>query len=149
MSEQFFSKTEQDSIVSAIQKAELNTSGEIRVHLEPNCEIDAVERAKQVFEELNMHATELKNGVLFYLAYTDKKFAIIGDSGIHEKVSDAFWNEEKEILQTHFKNKQFTEGLCLGIAKAGEKLQQYFPYQSNDTNELSNDISFGGNNNEK
>jgi uncharacterized membrane protein len=146
MSELFFSKEQQDKIVAAIKEAELNTSGEIRVHLEPNCSIDSVERAKQVFEELKMHETELKNGVLFYLAYSDKKFAIIGDNGIHEKVSDSFWNEEKELMKTHFIQKQFTEGLCIAIAKAGQKLKEHFPYQTNDTNELSNEISFGGNN---
>ncbi len=146
MSELFFSKEQQDKIVDAIKEAELNTSGEIRVHLEPNCTIDAVDRAKQVFEELKMHETEQKNGVLFYLAHSDKKFAIIGDSGIHQKVSDSFWNEEKELMKTHFAQKHFTEGLCFAIAKAGQKLKEHFPYQANDTNELSNEISFGGNN---
>lgn len=144
MSELFFSKEQQDKIVDAIKEAELNTSGEIRVHLEPNCSTDAVERAKQVFEELKMDQTDQKNGVLFYLAYTDKKFAILGDKGIHEIVTDAFWNEEKELMKTHFAQKQFTEGLCLAIGKAGQKLKEYFPYQTNDTNELSNEISFGG-----
>ena len=144
MSEQFFSKRQQESIVTAIQNAELNTSGEIRVHIEPHCKQEVMERAKQVFEELNMHQTELKNGVLFYLAYLDKKFAILGDSGIHLKVTDAFWNEEKELMKTHFAKGQFTEGLCLAIEKAGQRLKEHFPYQSNDVNELSNDISFGG-----
>ncbi|MFZ4796858.1 MAG: TPM domain-containing protein [Bacteroidia bacterium] len=144
MSELFFSKEQQDKIVNAIKEAELNTSGEIRVHLEPNCSTDAIERAKQVFEELKMHETEQKNGVLFYLAYSDKKFAILGDKGIHQIVTDAFWNEEKELMKTYFAQKQFTEGLCIAIAKAGQKLKEYFPYQTNDTNELSNEISFGG-----
>lgn len=145
MSELFFSKEQQDKIVAAIQEAELNTSGEIRVHLEPNCNVDVIVRAKQVFEELKMHETEQKNGVLFYLAYSDKKFAILGDSGIHQIVTDSFWNEEKELMKTHFSQKQFTEGLCIAIAKAGKKLKEHFPYQTNDTNELSNEISFGGN----
>lgn len=145
MSELFFSKEQQDKIVAAIQEAELNTSGEIRVHLEPNCKLDVIDRAKQVFEELKMHETEQKNGVLFYLAYSDKKFAILGDSGIHQIVTDSFWNEEKELMKTHFSQKQFTEGLCIAIAKAGKKLKEHFPYQTNDTNELSNEISFGGN----
>lgn len=146
MSESIFSKLQQDSIVKAIQEAELNTSGEIRLHVEPHCNIDVVARAKQVFEELNMHQTELKNGVLFYLAYQDKKFAIIGDSGIHEKVTDAFWNEARDLMRNHFVSGNFTEGICLAIAKAGQKLKEHFPYQSNDNNELSNEISFGGGN---
>lgn len=143
MSKTFFTTQEQDQIIESIRLAELNTSGEIRLHIEANCEGDAYERAKVVFEQLGMHATEQKNGVLFYLAYADHKFAILGDKGIHEKVSQQFWDAEKELLLSYFKQQKFAEGLCLAIAQAGEKLKQHFPYQSNDTNELSNDISFG------
>ena len=114
------------------------------MHVEPKCPGDAYERALQVFAELKMHETEQKNGVLFYLAYKDKKFSIVGDEGIHNKVKDTFWNEVRDILTQHFKQNNFTEGLVEGIAKAGEKLKSFFPYQSNDNNELSNDISFGG-----
>jgi uncharacterized membrane protein len=143
MSKTFFTTQEQDQIIESIRLAELNTSGEIRLHIEAKCEGDAYERAKVVFEQLGMHATEQKNGVLFYLAYADHKFAILGDKGIHEKVSQQFWDAEKELLLSYFKQQKFAEGLCLAIAQAGEKLKQHFPYQSNDTNELSNDISFG------
>jgi len=143
MSKTFFTSQEQDQIIESIRMAELNTSGEIRLHIEANCEGDAYERAKILFEQLGMHATEQKNGVLFYLAYANHKFAILGDKGIHEKVSQQFWDEEKDLLVSYFKQQKFAEGLCLAIAQAGEKLKQYFPYQSDDTNELSNDISFG------
>jgi uncharacterized membrane protein len=143
MSKTFFTSQEQDQIIESIRMAELNTSGEIRLHIEANCEGDAYERAKVVFEQLGMHATEQKNGVLFYLAYANQKFAILGDKGIHEKVSQQFWDEEKELLVSYFKHQKFAEGLCLAIAQAGDKLKQHFPYQSNDTNELSNEISFG------
>lgn len=143
-----FNKQEQAQIIEAIKHAELQTSGEIRVHVEPKCKTEPVECAKEIFVKLNMHATELKNGVLFYLAYKDKKFVVIGDSGIHEKVTDAFWDEERDILQSHFKENKFAEGLCLAIQKAGEKLNTYFPRQHNDSNELRDDISFGGAENE-
>lgn len=143
MSKTFFTSQEQDQIIESIRMAELNTSGEIRLHIEANCDGDAYERAKVVFEQLGMHATEQKNGVLFYLAYANQKFAILGDKGIHEKVSQQFWDEEKELLVSYFKQQKFAEGLCLAIAQAGDKLKQHFPYQSNDTNELSNEISFG------
>lgn len=143
MAKTFFTETEQQQIVEAIRQAELNTSGEIRLHVEARCKGDAYQRAKSVFEGLGMHKTALKNGVLFYLAYQDKKFAILGDKGIHEKVSQQFWDEEKELLLQYFKQQQHAEGLCLAINQAGEKLKQYFPYASDDTNELSNDISFG------
>jgi uncharacterized membrane protein len=143
MSKTFFTAQEQDQIIESIRLAELNTSGEIRLHIEANCEGDAYERAKVVFEALSMHATEQKNGVLFYLAYAHHKFAILGDKGIHEKVSQQFWDAEKELLLTYFKQNKFVDGICLAITQAGEKLKEHFPYQSNDTNELSNDISFG------
>lgn len=143
MAKTFFTETEQQQIVEAIRQAELNTSGEIRLHVEARCKGDAYERAKSVFEGLGMHKTALKNGVLFYLAYQDKKFAILGDKGIHEKVSQQFWDQEKELLLQYFKQQQHAEGLCLAIKQAGEKLKQYFPYASDDSNELSNDISFG------
>jgi uncharacterized membrane protein len=90
-----------------------------------------------------MHKTELRNGVLFYLAVTDKKFAILGDKGINEKVPENFWDNIKELMLDHFKKQQFTEGLCKGIEMAGEKLKTHFPLQSNDKNELTNEISIG------
>ncbi|MBP9186997.1 MAG: TPM domain-containing protein [Bacteroidia bacterium] len=145
MANTFFTEAQQQQIVEAIRLAELNTSGEIRVHIEAKCAGDAYERAKHVFGELGMHATELKNGVLFYLAYADKKFAILGDKGIHEKVSQKFWDEENTLLLSHFKQQKFAEGLCLAIEQAGEKLKHHFAYQSDDVNELSNEISFGNN----
>jgi uncharacterized membrane protein len=144
MAKQFFTEVEQQKIISAIQNAEQQTSGEIRVHVEPDCKGEPYHRAKEVFEKLGMHATELKNGVLFYVAYKDKKFAVLGDKGIHEKVTQHFWDEVKELLKSEFKNGNFSEGLCIGIKKAGEKLHANFPYKENDTNELSNEISFGG-----
>jgi uncharacterized membrane protein len=143
MAKDFFSETERLQIIDAIKQAELNTSGEIRVHIEPTCDGDAYERGMKVFESLGMHATELKNGVLFYVAYQSKKFAILGDKGIHEKVSQQFWDAEKEVLLNHFKDNQYAAGLCKAIADAGSKLKQYFPYADNDTNELSDDISYG------
>src|ERR1043166_5520051 len=104
MAAAFFSAEEQERIIEAIRSAEHETSGEIRLHVEPACAEDAYERAKQVFDQLGMGSTELKNGVLFYLAYEDKKFAVIGDSGIHEKVQDTFWNETKALMEAHFKD---------------------------------------------
>lgn len=144
MAKHFFTETEQQQIIEAIKQAELNTSGEIRLHIEPKCDDDPYDRAQKVFESLGMHATELKNGVLFYLAYQSKKFAIIGDQGIHEKVSQQFWDAEKEVLLHYFKEGNHAAGLIKAIGDAGQKLKSHFPFQSNDTNELSNDISFGG-----
>ena len=136
--------SQQEQVVAAIRSAELVTSGEGRVHIETNClESDVIERAKQVFADLGMHRTDLKNGVLFYLATDDRKFAVLGDKGINERVPDNFWNNVRDTMRAHFKKNEFAEGLSQGIQLAGEQLKTFFPRQANDINELSDDISFG------
>lgn len=139
----FFNETQQEAIGVSIANAELNTSGEIRVHLEEKCKTEPVQRAIQVFEQLAMHKTEHRNGVLFYLAVKDKKFAVIGDLGINDIVGENFWDDVKSEMLKKFQQGLFTEGLSNGIEMAGQKLKTHFPYQSDDVNELSNDISFG------
>lgn len=139
---EFFTDTQQKSIQLAIENAELHTSGEIRVHLDSKCKGEVIKVAKNIFEKLNMHKTELRNGVLFYLAVEDKKFAIIGDKGINDAVESNFWDSIRDIMTEEFKKNQFTVGLCQGIEMAGNKLKTHFPYQKDDTNELTNDISF-------
>ena len=141
--QKFFTDIQQQAIIKSIEKAELNTSGEIRLHVEDTCKINPVERAIEIFEKLEMHKTELRNGVLFYLATKDKKIAVIGDKGINDIVTENFWDDVKNEIINQFKYNQFTEGICKGIEMAGEKLKIHFPFQSDDTNELSNDISFG------
>ena len=138
----FFSKEEQQKIVSAIKEAELNTSGEIRVHIENRCKGESLKRAAEMFYELKMDHTAARNGILFYLAVKDRKFAIIGDEGINRNVEHDFWNDIKDEMTSMFKEGQFTEGLVAGILKCGNKLKQYFPYQEDDVNELSDEISF-------
>ncbi|MSQ78239.1 MAG: TPM domain-containing protein [Flavobacteriaceae bacterium] len=137
----FLSKDEEKLIVDAIASAEKTTSGELRVHIEKDCLLDPYERAVAVFEELNMHNTTLKNGVLIYLAFDDKKFAIIGDQGIHDAVTDSFWDSVKESMKTYFAQNKFAEGIAHAVRESGEKLKMYFPWQDSDLNELPNDIS--------
>ena len=143
MAKHLFTKEEQNQIVQAVQSAEKNTSGEIMVHIEQRCKEDVLDRASGVFDMLGMQKTDLRNGVLFYLAVKDRKFAILGDAGINEKVPDGFWDDIKDNMLGHFKNGHFTQGLTEGINKAGEQLKAHFPYQSDDKNELSDEISFG------
>jgi uncharacterized membrane protein len=139
----FFTDLQQKAILEAIEKAEKNTSGEIRVHLEGKCKIDPTKRAIEVFEKLKMHETELRNGVLFYLATDDKKFAVIGDMGINNVVPSNFWDSVKDSVISNFKVGKFAEGITEGVYLTGEKLVTHFPYKENDMNELKNDISFG------
>lgn len=138
----FFSKEQVDGIVASIAKAERLTSGEIRLHLEDTCDKDVLKRVEEVFTKYKMHETAERNGVLFYLAVGSKDFAVAGDKGIHEKVTQSFWEEINKLVLAHFKEEKFTEGLCKGIELCGEQLQKYFPLKENDKNELSDEISF-------
>ena len=141
--EDFLSQKEEQVVINAIKIAEKNTSGEIRVHLEKNTIKPPMERALEVFYALKMNETQLRNGVLIYVAVESKKFAILGDEGIDAKVSENFWDSEKELMLTHFKKAQFAKGMELAILEVGSRLQEFFPYQSDDTNELSDEISKG------
>jgi uncharacterized membrane protein len=138
----FFTKEQQAQILAAVKEAEKETSGEIRVHIETSFTGDVLDRAAWVFKKLGMHKTAERNGVLFYLALNNRKFAIIGDSGIHTKVPEGFWNEVSENMGNNFREGKFAEGLSEGILLAGKQLQKHFPYQQDDVNELPDDISF-------
>lgn len=138
----FFSKEEKEAIKAAIVKAETNTSGEVRVHIENACKGDVLDRAAYLFDKLNMHKTEQRNGVLFYLAVEDRKFAVIGDAGINGVVEEHFWEEIKHTMAVNFKHGAFTKGLSTGIEMTGRKLKKFFPFQKDDVNELSDEISF-------
>jgi len=139
----FFSKEDKARIVAAIQEAEKETSGEIRLHIESHCPEEALTRAKRIFAKLKMHQTKLRNGTLIYLATDDRKFAIFGDKGINEVVPDNFWKDVKDEMRAAFLNGEFSEGIIKGISRIGEKLKAFFPYQSDDVNELPDDISIG------
>lgn len=141
--EEFLTKKEEQEIIAAIRIAEKNTSGEIRVHVEATSNKDPYERALEVFILLKMNNTKDENAVLIYVAVDDKKFVIYGDKGINKVVPKDFWNSTKDVMQNHFKKGDFKQGLVDGILKAGKELQVHFPWQIDDENELSNEISKG------
>ena len=132
-----------EKIASAIQQAEKKTSGEVRVHIESNIKKkkSAFDRAVEVFHQLGMQETTLRNGVLVYVALDDRQFAIIGDQGIHEKVGYDFWDKEKDEMSTYFKQEDIIGGIVYFIEQIGLKLQKFFPYQKGDVDELSDEIS--------
>lgn len=139
--EDFLTYDEEQQIVEAIRKAELQTSGEIRVHLERHADKDIMDRATEVFHWLKMANTADRNGVLIYVAVKDHQFAIIGDKGIHDVVHQSFWDTTRDIIATHFRARKFTKGLIEGITMAGKELQNYFPWERGDINELPDEIS--------
>ena len=132
---------DKDLIQDAIAQAELETSGEIRVHIDKACDGDPVKRAIEVFEELRMHETQLRNGVLIFIAFSNQKLAIIGDKGVNELVPSNFWDSTRDVMIQLFKQGKFTEGICAAVKEAGEQLATYFPLEEGDVNELSNKIS--------
>jgi uncharacterized membrane protein len=138
----FFTKEQQDMILASVKEAEKETSGEIRVHIETLFKGDVLDRAAWIFKKLGMYKTAGRNGVLFYLAVSNRKFAIIGDAGINAKVPAGFWDEISTLLQNNFREGKFTEGLSEGILLAGKQLKTHFPYMKDDINELSDEISF-------
>jgi uncharacterized membrane protein len=139
--QEFLSALDQARIVSAIEDAEKRTAGEIRVHVQPKvvgAEIRTV--AEKTFERLGMTKTAARNGVLLFIASEDRKFVILGDKGIDEKVPPGFWDDIIANLTIRFKSSEFTEGVIEAISAAGEHLQRYFPRQADDVDELPNAI---------
>jgi len=139
---EFFTKEQQEQIRNAIKDAEDLTSGEIRVHIETNTTGNVLDRAAWIFKRIGMYGTAGRNGVLFYLAITNRQFAVIGDQGINSKVPEDFWDDIKEAVGHHFSTGKFTEGLVKGISMAGTQLKVHFPFRKDDVNELPDDISF-------
>lgn len=134
---------EELKVVEAIQRGERSTSAEIKIHIDKKCPKDPLDSAVEWFHKLKMEQTELRNGVLIYIASDDRKMAIIGDKGINELVEDGFWNTTYEIMRSSFSKGEYCQGLCGAIDSVAAILKQHFPYQSDDVNELSDDISYG------
>lgn len=140
---EFIGTQGEQQIVKAIKEAELNTSGEIRVHIEAKCPSDPLKRAVYIFNYLKMYNTKARNGVLVYVAVESRKFAIIGDAGINNAVPDNFWDEIKEKMRAAFSAGDYVGGISGAVKEAGNSLKKYFPYQSDDINEQPDEISFG------
>jgi uncharacterized membrane protein len=138
----FFSQAEASAIEQAVRQAESRTSAEIKLFVSRHCWTNIREKAATVFKKLGLYKTRQRNGVLILLVLTNREFIIYGDQGIHEKVGQRFWDDVRTTMLSYFKKDSFGEGLCEGIKLAGEKLAQYFPYKSNDINEISNEVEY-------
>ena len=138
----FFTSQEEEDIIQAIKNAELDTSGEIRVHIETSCKGDVMVKAEELFEQLEIKKTALRNGVLFFVAVKNRKFALICDEGIKKSVPSTFQNEINDLMLNYFREDQFVDGIIEGITLTGKLLKEYFPHQKDDVNELSDNISW-------
>ena len=142
-STEFLSEQDKQAIIAAIREAEKDTIGEIRVYLEKHCSKDWKERVVEVFKKMKMNQTMQHTGVLIYIAHVDHLFAIYGDQGIHEKVPENFWEEEKELMREYFSNGKFGEGIRLAVIRCGEHLKKHFPASGANPDELSNEVIVG------
>lgn len=139
--QELFSETGKELIVQAIRFAEQQTSGEIRIHIEAQDNGNAYDRAVEVFHQLNMTATQDRNGVLIYIAHSSKTYAIIGDSGIHAVAGINFWEKINQVLKSFFARGLYAAGIVNAVLETGYILQKEFPYSGDDKNELSDEIS--------
>lgn len=138
---EFLSTLDQERIVAAIGTAEKMTSGEIRVHIQPKAHGEIRGVAERTFERLGMTKTDLRNGVLLFIACEEQRFVILGDQGINDKVPAGFWDDIAAKLTIRFKSGEFTDGIVEAIHSAGEELRHYFPRAESDVDELSNQIN--------
>jgi uncharacterized membrane protein len=142
---QFFTAEQQAQMVNAIQEAERNTSGEVRVFIESKCNyVDAVDRAQEIFFNLKMEQTKDRNAVLLYMALDDHQLALFADEGIYQRLGKEYWNAEVKKIIADFKKDDYARGICTIITDIGQALQAEFPYDNiGDKNELPDEIIFG------
>lgn len=141
--DEFLSRAEAELVKQAVIAAENRTSGEIRVHLDAAIEEDVLAHAAFVFEELGMHRTKDRNGILLYISVPSRRVAVLGDKGIHEKLGNAYWQGVIDLVLGCFREERYCEGLCAGVQRIGEQLREHFPHQRDDVNELGDEISIG------
>ena len=140
----FIERIDENRLLRAIQEAESRCSGEIRVHVEPRLRGRAIrEVAERTFERLGMTRTELRNGVLVFIAAEEQQFSVIGDLGIHEHVDDQFWSDVVSGMSKEFREGRFTEGVVGAVERTGSRLAEFFPRAGDDMNELTDAISVG------
>ena len=142
---EFFTDEEKQTIVDAVRSAEQRTSGEVRVFVESRCRyVNAIDRAVEIFENLQMQNTELRNATLVYVAVKDRQLAVFGDEGIHQKVGNEYWANQVMKMINAFNRDNIAEGIRQCVLNIGEALAMHFPYVRNtDKNELPDDIVFG------
>lgn len=142
--EDFFSPQEKQMITDAIKLAEKQTSGEVRVFIEKKCQyVNAIDRAKELFDKMDMYKTAERNAVIVYVALKHRQLAVFADVGIYEKTGASFWNNSVQTMLAHFNKEDYVDGIAGVVKKIGQALNTHFPFQKNDVNELPDDIVFG------
>ncbi len=142
MTGNFLTNQQISSLVEAIQSAEEHSTGEIRVHIDSNTDNDNAKTAFRVFEELCMAKTAERNAVLFHVNFHQKYLTIIGDTGIHEKVHQSYWDHLHDYITSEFAKGNYYKALKSAILETGLELKKHFPVTGENANELPNEITF-------
>jgi uncharacterized membrane protein len=139
----FLSEVDLHAVAAAIGAVEKQTAAEVRVHLDAHCPGDAMAQAVAVFERLGMHRTAERHGVLIYVAIEDRKLAVLGDQGIHDRLGQTYWDRLVQDILAHFRDERPRDGLLHAVGEVGAALRQHFPRRSDDDNELPDQLSIG------
>lgn len=139
---EFLSAEETALVEQAVKQAEAKTSAEIKILFARHCWGSVHDKAVRMFNKLGLHETAHRNCVLILLVTTNREFAILGDSGIHEKAGQEHWDEVRNGMMRLFKEGAFAEGICDAIAMIGQKLAMYFPHEQNDVDEISDNVGY-------
>lgn len=142
MATERLSLNQKRKILNAIRAAEQETSGELRVHLSySKAEVNVIDATKAHFDNLGMHQTDLRNGMLLYLNPRLHHFSVYGDTGIHEKVGQAFWDRLVREIQQCIREKDLTQGIVHAIHLMGQALKEHFPHRDGQKNELQDEVT--------
>lgn len=133
----FLERLDVDRLQKAIADAEARTSGELRISVSPFFWGNLQSAAERAFVRLGMSRTIHRNGVLFFVVPSRRKFVVLGDAGIHERVGDELWTTVADVMSPYFKRREYTDGLIAGIEQVAEALATHFPRETGDVNELS------------
>jgi len=141
----YISADELDAIKNHIAEIEKFTSGEIRLCFQMrrawiDRKLTTRELAMKEFFKLGMEKTKDKTGVLLFILFKDKKFEVVADEGINNKISPEKWNVITNFLINEFKSGHYKDGIVKALDEVKEVLMKEFPRNSDDVDELSNDI---------
>jgi|SRR3989344_1206145 len=144
---EYFSRADLDSVKRVIQEAEKYTSGEIRVKIINKFDSDISDLRQQAEREFlgeGLHNTRDKTGVLVLVVLRERRFIILGDSGIYSKLTQGYWDKLASRMSLAFRSGNYSSGICRVVEEVGRALSTLFPRRDDDTNELSDDVVVGG-----
>lgn len=142
----FLSQKDLDVVADAITGTERRTSGEIRVAVRQKRsknerKLSLEELARLEFARLGMIKTTERTGVLLFILVEERKFYILADEHINERVAPKTWDSIAAAMAQRFAKGEYRDGLLDAVTSVGEHLALHFPIRNDDKNELPNAVS--------